>query len=140
MAPLLRVGLGPRDMYLLRVPGRRSGRLIEVPVNVMAFRGQDYIVAPRGEVAWVKNLRAAGHGEIRRGWRRTAVAAEELGVAQRAPVLREYLRRYRAATARYFPIDAEADEAAFAELAGDYPVFVLQKWGHASFPGPKTNE
>ena len=64
--------LNPLLMRFGRVPGlavrgRTSGRWRTVPVNVLELDGQRYLVAPRGETQWARNLRATGRGEIR--WR-----------------------------------------------------------------------
>lgn len=51
--------------------GRRSGRHHENPV--LAFRGGDTVAIPLvygSETEWVRNVRAAGGGELRRGGRR----------------------------------------------------------------------
>ena len=55
---LLGWGLGPRHTYLLTVRGRKSGRLYSTPVTLVEQRGQRWLVAPYGEVAWVRNARA----------------------------------------------------------------------------------
>jgi len=44
----------------LAVRGRTSGRWRTVPVNVLELEGQRYLVAPRGETQWARNLRATG--------------------------------------------------------------------------------
>lgn len=124
--PLVWFGLGPRETYLLRVRGRRSGRVFSVPVNVMSYAGASYVISPRGEVGWVKNLRAAGRCQIRRGFARSVAMAEEVPEAERAVLLKEYLGRYAAATAQYFPLAPDAEEADFAAVAASYPVFVLR--------------
>jgi len=51
----------------LTVLGRRSGRPIRTPVPTLTFEGARYLVAGGGETHWVRNLRAAGRGELRRG-------------------------------------------------------------------------
>jgi deazaflavin-dependent oxidoreductase (nitroreductase family) len=54
----------------LRVRGRKTGRWRSVPVNVLELDGERYLVAPRGETEWVRNLRAAGSGQLQYGRRR----------------------------------------------------------------------
>ncbi len=66
--PLLRwLGVVPT----LRVCGRKTGHWRNVPVNVLDLNGEHYLVAPRGETDWVRNLRAAGSGQLRYGRRST---------------------------------------------------------------------
>lgn len=58
---LMKVGLVPT----LAVRGRRSGEWRTVPVNMLELDGQRYLVAPRGDTHWARNLRASGRGELR---------------------------------------------------------------------------
>lgn len=72
MNPLIRFfvrqfGLGGRGVDLLRilrVRGRKSGRLYEVPVRVAVLDEQRYIVSMLGETQWARNLRAAGTAHL----------------------------------------------------------------------------
>ena len=74
--PLARLGLtGPRT-YLLTVPGRRTGRLWSTPVTIVEHDGHRWLVAPYGERNWVRNARAAGWVNLRRGRRRERLAVE----------------------------------------------------------------
>jgi len=58
----MRFGLG--GSRGLTVPGRRTGRLQRVPVIPVEYAGARYLVSPRGKTDWVRNLRAAGQGEL----------------------------------------------------------------------------
>ena len=64
---LLRVGLGPRHTYLLTVRGRRTGTRDSTPVTLVEESTHRWLVAPYGEVAWVRNARAAGQVTLSRG-------------------------------------------------------------------------
>jgi deazaflavin-dependent oxidoreductase (nitroreductase family) len=64
---LLHVGPGPRHTYLLTVRGRRSGTLYSTPVTLIETGGQRWLVAPYGEVSWVRNARAARQVTLSRG-------------------------------------------------------------------------
>ena len=86
----------------LRVRGRQSGEWRSTPVNPLALSGQRYLVAPRGTTQWVRNLRAAGAGELRSGRRIEPFRAVELADADKAPVLREYLRRWKWEVGQFF--------------------------------------
>ena len=45
----------------MEVPGRRSGRIVSLPLVVATVRGERYLVSMLGEeVNWVRNVRAAG--------------------------------------------------------------------------------
>src|SRR5206468_9392374 len=52
---------------VLAVRGRVSGEWRTTPVNLLVHQGRRYLVSPRGEGQWVRDLRAAGAGELRVG-------------------------------------------------------------------------
>src|ERR671933_2071948 len=85
---LLKAGVRLGPNVLLTVPGRTSGLPRSVPVALVELDGQRYLQSPYGQVAWVRNLRAAGTGTIRRGRRTEAVRATELTAAEAAPVIK----------------------------------------------------
>ena len=122
--PLARLGLtGPRT-HLLTVPGRKTGRLWSTPISLIEWEGNRYAVAPYGERNWVKNARAAGWVELRRGRRHERLEVQELGPHEAVPVLREYYRR-SLVTHSFFDVGlASSDEAWLAE-APRHPVFRL---------------
>jgi deazaflavin-dependent oxidoreductase (nitroreductase family) len=123
--PLARVGLvGPRT-HLLTVPGRRSGKPWTTPVSLVELEGERYAVAPYGERNWVKNARAAGTIELRRGRKREALRIEELDAAAAVPVLREYYRRGRV-TRPFFEVRLDSSCEAWLAEALRHPVFRLR--------------
>jgi deazaflavin-dependent oxidoreductase (nitroreductase family) len=63
------LGVGPGTSRVLAVKGRKSGKWRTVPLNMLTHDGHRYLVSPRGETQWVRNLRSAGDGELRRGMR-----------------------------------------------------------------------
>jgi deazaflavin-dependent oxidoreductase (nitroreductase family) len=76
----------------LVVRGRRSGRPIRTPIPVLDFDGARYLVAGGGETHWVRNLRAAGEGELRRG----RVSERFRGVEVHGPEHDKVVAAYRA--------------------------------------------
>jgi deazaflavin-dependent oxidoreductase (nitroreductase family) len=113
--------LGSRD---LRVKGRTSGEWRSTPVNLMTIDGQQYLVAPRGVTQWVRNLRAAGTGELRVGRRVQAFRYEELTDDVKAPILREYLRRWKFEIGMFFDgVGPDSSDAQLTAIAEGYPVF-----------------
>ena len=68
MGPLARVGLAGGHTYNLTVRGRRTGRPYTVPV-ILIVGDERWLVAPYGEVGWVRNARAAGEVELSRAGR-----------------------------------------------------------------------
>lgn len=75
---MLRLGMPMGPNVLLTVRGRTSGQPRSAPVAIAEFEGRRWIIAAYGDVQWVRNLRAAGVGEIRRGSRTEHVQATEL--------------------------------------------------------------
>ncbi len=128
-------GLAPRDVVVLEVPGRSSGRTRRVPVVVTSHDGADHLVALAGESQWVRNVRAAGGAAVLRRRGRRPVRLVEVPVGQRAPVLRAYLEAARsrsgdegaASQARsYFGVDPDADLSELAAIEARYPVFRVE--------------
>jgi deazaflavin-dependent oxidoreductase (nitroreductase family) len=122
--PLAKVGLtGPRT-HLLTVPGRTSGKRWSTPVSIVRIGGERWLVAPYGDRNWVKNARAAGRVELRRGRRRERLGVEELGPADAVPVLREYYRSSRV-TRPFFAVTLESSPEEWIADAPRHPVFRL---------------
>jgi deazaflavin-dependent oxidoreductase (nitroreductase family) len=69
VAGFTRLGISIAGSRVLEVPGRKSGKPRRTPVNLLAFDGNRYLVAPRGQTQWVRNLRAAGRGNLQLGRR-----------------------------------------------------------------------
>ena len=126
--PLARLGLtGPRT-YVLTVPGRTSGRLWSTPVSLVQIDGKRWLVAPYGDRNWVKNARAAGWVELRRGRRHERLAVRELEPEAAVPVLREYYRQGRL-TRPFFGVSLDSSDAEWLAEARRHPVFVLTRAG-----------
>ena len=124
VTPLAVAGVAPFDIHLLTVRGRRTGRRYTTPVTVLSHAGERWLVAPYGERNWVKNARAAGFVELRRGRRREQVAVHEIPAAERARVLRAYLQR-NPSTADLFAARPGSALDSFAAEAERHPVFRL---------------
>jgi deazaflavin-dependent oxidoreductase (nitroreductase family) len=123
--PLARVGLtGPRT-HLLTVAGRKTGKLWATPVSIVQERDARWLVAPHGDRNWVKNARAAGWVELRRGRRRERLAVEELPPEQAVPVLRRYYELGRA-TRRFFEVSLSSPLEEWLAEAPSHPVFRLR--------------
>jgi len=121
---LARLGVSVYGSRVLAVRGRKSGQWRSVAVNLLYLGGARYLVAPRGETQWVRNLRAAGEGELRLGARRERFRAFELTNAEKPAVLRAYLRKWRFEVKVFFAgVGPEAPDAELLRIAQDYPVF-----------------
>lgn len=124
---LTKIGVSLWGSRILDVRGRKSGEWRSVPVNLLDLDGTDYLVAPRGETQWVRNLRAAGGGRFRVGRRVTPFEAEEVGDEQKPDVLRPYLRRWKWEVGQFFEgVGPDASEHELAAIAPNHPVFRVE--------------
>jgi deazaflavin-dependent oxidoreductase (nitroreductase family) len=110
---LMRLGIIPT----LAVRGRTSGEWRTLPVNVLELAGQRYLVAPRGDTQWVRNLRATGGGELRRRGRIEAFWAAEITDDEKPRVIEAYLARWGYQVRPYFKV---------LPNAADHPVFRIE--------------
>ncbi len=122
---LTRMGFSVWGSRELRVRGRKSGEWRTTAVNLLTIDGVDYLVAPRGQAQWVRNLRAAGgQGELRLGRRTEAFQAIEIADADKVDILRAYLKRWKFEVGVFFDgVDADAAAEDLARIAPGYPVF-----------------
>jgi deazaflavin-dependent oxidoreductase (nitroreductase family) len=121
---LTRRGLSIAGSRVLEVCGRSSGQPRRTPVNLLELGGERYLVAPRGETQWVRNLRAASEGRLLVGRRSEAFRATELADADKPPVLRAYLKRWKFEVGAFF--DGVGPDSSEQELLGagaKHPVF-----------------
>jgi deazaflavin-dependent oxidoreductase (nitroreductase family) len=124
VAALTRVGVSVAGSRVLEVRGRKSGEWRSTPVNLMPFQGSQYLVAPRGHTQWVRNLRAAGTGRLRVGRRTEDFTAEEVPDAEKAPLLRAYLERWKWESGQFFGgVNADATDEELLRIAPDHPAF-----------------
>jgi deazaflavin-dependent oxidoreductase (nitroreductase family) len=110
-------------METLEVIGRKSGRIVSLPVVVAIVDGQRYLVSMLGDKAqWVLNVRAAGGKAVMHSGRRTTVQLENVPIDQRAPILKAYLKCAPGARPHML-VDKDAQLVEFEKVAADYPVF-----------------
>jgi deazaflavin-dependent oxidoreductase (nitroreductase family) len=129
VTPLTRTPLAPPHTYLLTVPGRRTGEPRSTPVTLIED-DERWLVAPYGEVGWVKNARAAGEVTLSRRGRTERLLIEEATPDQAAPVLKRYLK-LAFVVRPFFDVRPEAPLKAFASEADRHPVFRLREYGQA---------
>ena len=124
VAWLTRRGLSLAGSRVLEVRGRTTGELRSVPVNLLTVDGVPYLVAPRGETQWVRNLRAAGEGALRVGRRTEAFTADEVADADKPAILRRYLERWAWEVGAFFDdIDKRSSDDELLAAAPGFPVF-----------------
>jgi deazaflavin-dependent oxidoreductase (nitroreductase family) len=108
----------------LIVVGRRSGRPISTPVPPFPYHSARYLVSGGGETHWVRNLRAAGRGELRKGRMREVFQPVEVHGDEHDRVVTAYRARFGWRARNFF--------AALPDPA-DHPVFRIEP------PGPTDN-
>jgi deazaflavin-dependent oxidoreductase (nitroreductase family) len=122
-------GISVLGSRVLEVRGRRSGQPQRTPVNLLTFDGRDYLVSARGEGQWVRNVRAAdGQLDLLVGSRREHFQARELSDDEKVPVLRAYLRRWKAEVGVFFEgVGPDSSDQEIRAIANKHPAFVLTK-------------
>jgi deazaflavin-dependent oxidoreductase (nitroreductase family) len=126
VAGLTHAGISVMGSRVLEVRGRRTGEPRRTPVNLLVFEGARYLVAPRGHTQWVRNLRASGEGRLWLGRRSEPFTAAELSDEQKPPLLRAYLKRWKAEVGVFFGgVGPDSSDEDLRRIAPDHPVFRL---------------
>jgi deazaflavin-dependent oxidoreductase (nitroreductase family) len=126
VALLTRAGISVWGSRELRIRGRTSGEWRTNPVNLLTVEGTRYLVSPRGHTQWVRNLRIAGTGELRVGRHTEAFRATEVPDDDKVPILRAYLKRWKAEVGVFFGgVSADSSDEELRRIAPDHPVFQL---------------
>ena len=116
-------GVASDYLVTLEVTGRKSGRIVSLPLVGVVVAGQRYLVSMLGDnVQWVHNVRAAGGRAVLRSGGREEIQLEEVPTDQRAPILRAYLQRAPGARP-HVPLNKDAALAEFEKIAAAFPVF-----------------
>jgi deazaflavin-dependent oxidoreductase (nitroreductase family) len=79
---------------VLTVRGRRTGQPISTPVNVPEINGVRYLVSPRGETGWSRNLKSNPEVTLKVKGREQRYRATEVPPDQRAPIIAAYLDKW----------------------------------------------
>jgi deazaflavin-dependent oxidoreductase (nitroreductase family) len=128
-----RLGLSMKGARVLSVQGRKSGEWHSTPVNPLSFKGQRYLVAPRGETQWVRNIRVSRAGRLTVGGKTEDVRVDEVPDHEKPPILRAYLQEWAWEVKQFFGgVGADASEAEVALIAPKHPVFRIRAEGRAS--------
>ena len=124
---MTRAGISVWGSRVLRVRGRKSGEWHSHPVNMLAFQGKQYLVAPRGQTQWVRNIRVSGEGELVLGGKARRFKAAEIPDDQRVPILRSYLKRWKFEVGAFFQgVGPDSTETELRRIAPDHPVFRVE--------------
>jgi deazaflavin-dependent oxidoreductase (nitroreductase family) len=124
VAFLTRHGVSVLGSRVLAVRGRSTGEWRTTPVNLLELDGRRYLVAPRGETQWVRNLRVAGEGELRVGKRSEPFRAREIEGEEQIAVLRAYLKRWKFEVGMFFGgVGPDSTDEELAAIGPRHPTF-----------------
>jgi hypothetical protein len=127
-----RLGLGwTRELPVLVLPGRKTGKLRRTPVTPLDLDGHRYLLAGFPGADWAANARAAGVGILLVGRREDRVRLVELSPADAEPILRAWPVRIPqgAKIMRDGGVVPDLEPDTFATLAGRCAVFRLEPVG-----------
>jgi len=122
---LVGMGVGFSYNYLLQVKGRKSGKTYSTPIDLLELAGKRFLVAPRGRTQWVRNAESAGEVMLKKGSARQRYRLRTLSDAEKPPILKAYLDRFKSEVQRYFPVAAGSPVESFQEVVESYPAFEL---------------
>ncbi|HEY1455513.1 MAG TPA: deazaflavin-dependent nitroreductase [Candidatus Dormibacteraeota bacterium] len=127
---MTRAGISVWGSRVLRVRGRKSGEWRSHPVNLLTFESRQYLVAPRGETQWVRNIRVAGGGELLLGRAVQPIRVAEISDAEKVPLLRAYLKRWKFEVGMFFAgVSGDSSDEDLRRIAPDHPVFRIEAQG-----------
>jgi deazaflavin-dependent oxidoreductase (nitroreductase family) len=126
IAGLMALGVSVMGSRVLEVKGRKSGEWRSTPVNLLTIDGDHYLVAPRGNTQWVRNMRAAGGGRLRLGRKTEDFKATEVPLDPRVPILRAYLKKWKWEVGAFFDgVGPDSSDPQLLAIAPDHPVFKI---------------
>jgi F420H(2)-dependent quinone reductase len=129
VAWLSRRGLSIAGSRVLEVQGRKSGEWRKTPVNPLKIGSDRYLVAPRGTTQWVRNMRVSGGGRLV-GRGTEEFSAAEVPEAERPPILRAYLEKWKWEVGAFFDgVGPDSSEEELLRIAADHPVFRITPRG-----------
>lgn len=123
---LAEMGISIAGTRALRVRGRKTGKAHSVVVNVLTVDGVDYLVSPRGNTQWARNVRAAGVVDAGPRWRRRRLRATEVADTAKPDLLRRYLDRwYWEVKGHIAGLTPDSGDDELRSAASSIPVFAL---------------
>jgi deazaflavin-dependent oxidoreductase (nitroreductase family) len=127
VAGLTRAGISIAGSRVLEVRGRKSGEPRRTPVNLLRLNGARYLVAPRGQTQWVKNVRVDPHARLLAGSRGEEIVVAEVTDEQKVPILRAYLEKWKWEVGQFFGgVGPDSTDEELARIAPDHPVFLVE--------------
>jgi deazaflavin-dependent oxidoreductase (nitroreductase family) len=129
---LAEMGISIAGTRALRVRGRKTGKERGVVINLLTVDGVDYVVSPRGNTQWARNVRAAGVVEIGPRWRSQRTQVSEVDDAAKPELLRRYLARWYWQVKNYVAgLTPDSSDEQLRAAAPTIPVFKLAAAGAA---------
>ena len=123
---LAELGISIAGTRALRVRGRKTGKPRAVVINLLTVDGVDYLVSPRGNTQWARNVRAAGVVEVGPRWRRKRAQVSEVDDAAKPELLRRYLARWYWQVKGYVAgLTPDSTDEQLLAAAPTIPVFAL---------------
>ena len=126
---LAELGISIAGTQALRVRGRKTGKERGVVINLLTVDGVDYVVSPRGNTQWARNVRAAGVVEVGPRWpksRRHSRGITELSDTAKPELLRRYLDRWYYQVKDYvLGLTPDSTDEQLLAAAPSIPVFEL---------------
>jgi deazaflavin-dependent oxidoreductase (nitroreductase family) len=120
-----RLGISLAGAQTLAVRGRKSGEIRTNPVNPFELGGRTYLLAPRGTTEWVRNLRVAGEGELRKGSKARRFRAQEVADEDKVPLLRIYVDRWAWEAKDFLGVGKDATDEQLRGIAHENPAFEI---------------
>jgi hypothetical protein len=123
---LAEAGISIAGTTAIRVRGRKTGKRRGVVVNLLTVDGKRYLVSPRGNTQWARNLRAAGVLEMGPRWRSRDIRTEEVCDDAKPEVLKSYLDRwYWEVKGHVGGLTPQSPNSELRAAAPSIPVFAL---------------
>jgi len=127
VAALTRLGVSVAGSRVLEVRGRTTGEPRRNPVNPLTLDGGRYLVSPRGQTQWVRNLRARGQGRLLLGRRAEDFTAVELTDDEKPPILRAYLKRWKWEVGAFFEgVGPDSSDGELRAITPNHPIFRIK--------------
>lgn len=106
---IIKLGLLP----VLTVKGRKSGKWLKVPVTPLEFSSNTYLVAPRGETQWARNLRVNNKGELTSKGKTKSFKSTEISGNLQVEVVDSYKQKVPAVKAQFNSLPDPKDHPVF---------------------------
>jgi deazaflavin-dependent oxidoreductase (nitroreductase family) len=100
-------------LSVLTVKGRKSGKWIKVPITPVEYKDETYLVAPRGETQWVRNLRKNPNGELTIKGKTREFTATEISGKLQTEVVTIYQQKVPAVKSQFATLPNPKDHPTF---------------------------